>query len=190
MACFPQCPDAIHRGSDGVKASIRRATPADAATLAELGATTFIESFGYLYIAQDLQAFLEEHHSEAAYAKALENPSYALWLAEQNGRAIGYAQAAEQCTLPHADIQQGDGEIKRLYLRADAQNSGVGRALMDIAMAWLLQHGPRTLWVSVYSENVGAQRFYQRYGFAFAGEYHFIVGDQHDREFIYRRSAS
>lgn len=169
---------------------IRQAATTDAATLAELGATTFIESFGYLYHAEDLQAFLEESHSEAAYAKALENPGYALWLAEQNGRAIGYVQAAAQCALPHADVRQGEGEVKRLYLRHDAQNAGVGRALMDAAMAWLLREGPQTLWVSVYSENAGAQRFYQRYGFAFAGEYHFIVGDQHDREFIYRRSAS
>jgi RimJ/RimL family protein N-acetyltransferase len=60
---------------------------------------------------------------------------------------------------------------------------------MDAAMAWLLRDGPRTLWLSVWSENPGAQRFYARYGFAFAGEYAFIVGAQRDREFMYRRPA-
>lgn len=169
--------------------TIRRATPVDAATLAELGASTFVETFGHLYIPEDLQAFLDESHSEVAYAKALGDSGNALWLAEHDGRAIGYAQAALQCTLPHSDVQRGEGELKRLYLRADAQSGGMGRALMDVAMAWLLQNGPQTLWLSVYSDNSGAQRFYERYGFTFAGEYHFIVGDQHDREFIYRRSA-
>ena len=48
--------------------SIRRATPADAASLAALGTFTFIETFGHLYTPEDLQAFLEESHSEAAYA--------------------------------------------------------------------------------------------------------------------------
>ncbi|SHE79122.1 GNAT family N-acetyltransferase [Thermomonas hydrothermalis] len=167
--------------------TIRPAVPDDAATLATLGAATFVEAFGHLYRPEDLQAFLQENHTPAAYAKALADPRYALWLAEDvAGQAIGYAQAGP-CGLPHPDVQPEDGELKRLYVRAGYQSGGVGRALMDAAMAWLLRDGPRTLWVSVWSENFGAQRFYARYGFAFAGEYAFIVGQQRDREFMYRR---
>ena len=166
--------------------AIRQAVPADAEVLAELGAATFVETFGHLYSPEDLQAFLDESHAVAAYAKVLANPGYALWIAEHEGRAIGYAQAGP-CGLPHADVRPEDGELKRLYVRGDAQNGGTGRALMDAAMAWLLRDGPRTLWLSVWSENYGAQRFYARYGFAFASEYEFIVGEQRDREFIYRR---
>lgn len=168
---------------------VRRATPDDAASLAALGAATFTEAFGHLYVPEDLQAFLQESHSVDAYAKALADSRYALWLAEADGRAIGYAQAGP-CGLPHADVRPEDGELKRLYVRAGAQNAGTGRALMDAAMAWLLRDGPRTLWVSVWSENYGAQRFYARYGFSFAGEYAFIVGRQRDREFIYRRPTA
>ena len=140
---------------------------------------------------RDLQAFLDESHTVAAYAKALANPDYALWIAERPAedgmqRAIGYAQAGP-CGLPHADARPADGELKRLYVRAGIQGGGIGRALMDAAMAWLLQDGPRTLWLSVWSENFGAQRFYARYGFEFAGEYEFIVGAQRDHEFMYRR---
>jgi ribosomal protein S18 acetylase RimI-like enzyme len=171
-----------------VTATIRRAVLADAAVLAELGAATFVETFGHLYTPEDLQAFLDESHTVEAYAKVLANPDYALWIAEVDGRAIGYAQAG-RCGLPHEDVRPEDGELKRLYLRADAQNGGTGRALMDAAMAWLLRDGPRTLWLSVWSENLGAQRFYARYGFGFAGEYAFIVGEQRDREFMYRRFA-
>ena len=166
--------------------TVRRAALADAATLAELGTATFIDTFGHLYTPEDLQAFLDESHTEAAYAKVLANSHYALWIAEADGRAIGYAQAGP-CGLPHSDVQPGDGELKRLYLRADAQNAGAGRKLMDAAMAWLLRDGPRPLWLSVWSENFGAQRFYARYGFEFAGEYEFIVGAQRDHEFMYRR---
>ncbi|MEF9978562.1 MAG: GNAT family N-acetyltransferase [Thermomonas sp.] len=165
---------------------IRRATPEDAAALAELGAATFIESFGQLYVPEDLQAFLDESHSVSAYAKVLANPDYALWIAEKNGCAIGYAQAGP-CGLPHADAQAADGELKRLYLLKGEQNGGVGRALFDQALAWLEREGPRPLWISVWSENHGAQRFYGRYGFEFAGEYDFIVGEQRDREFMFRR---
>ena len=166
--------------------TVRRAALADAATLAELGTATFIDTFGHLYKPEDLQAFLDESHTPVAYAQVLANSHYALWIAEADGRAIGYAQAGP-CGLPHADARPADGELKRLYVRAGIQGGGIGRALMDAAMAWLLQDGPRTLWLSVWSENFGAQRFYARYGFEFAGEYEFIVGEQRDREFMYRR---
>jgi diamine N-acetyltransferase len=165
---------------------IRRATVEDAAALAELGAVTFIESFGTLYVPRDLQAFLDESHTVAAYAKVLANPDYALWVAERDGRAIGYAQAGPS-GLPHEDVKPGDGELKRLYLLKSEQNGGVGKALFEQALAWLERDGPRALWISVWSENFGAQRFYQRHGFEHVGEYAFIVGEQRDREFIFRR---
>ena len=169
-----------------MNANIRRATINDAATLAELGATTFIEAFGHLYVPADLNAFVDDSHSVDAYASALANPGYALWIAERDGHAIGYAQAGP-CGLPHADVQAGDGELKRLYLLRSAYNGGVGALLFEQAQGWLERDGPRRLWISVWSENIGAQRFYGRYGFQHAGEYEFIVGAQRDREFIYRR---
>ena len=168
--------------------AIRRAVPADAPALAELGAQTFIETFGHLYALEDLQTFLDESHSEDAYARTLANPAYALWIAERDGVAIGYAQAGP-CGLPHPDVQSGDGELKRLYLRASEQNGGVGGQLFAEALRWLERDGPRTLWISVWSENFGAQRFYARHGFEFVAEYEFPVGNQRDREFMYRRPA-
>ena len=165
---------------------IRRALPTDAAVLAELGAQTFIESFGHLYSQDDLQAFLAESHAATAYAKLLESPLYALWLAEADGEAIGYALAGP-CGLPHEDAKAEDGELKRLYVSSTAQGSGVGAKLFEQALDWLEMNGPRTLWISVWSENYGAQRFYGRYGFEKAGEYEFIVGQQRDHEFMYRR---
>lgn len=170
---------------------IRRAVPTDAAVLAELGARTFAEAFGHLYTAADLQAFLDESHSVGAYATLLASPLYAAWLAVDrdecgHDEAIGYALAGP-CGLPHADVRPADGELKRLYVSAKAQGSGVGAKLFEQALAWLERDGPRTLWVSVWSENHGAQRFYARYGFGMAGEYEFIVGKQRDREFMYRR---
>ena len=168
--------------------AIRRAGPGDAQALAALGARTFTESFGQLYSNEDLQAFLDESHTPAAYTSVLADPAYALWLAEENGEAIGYALAGPS-GLPHADVAPGDGELKRLYLLASAQGGGVGARLVEQARVWREPDRPRPRWISVWSENYGAQRFYARYGFEHVGEYAFIVGQQRDREFIFRRNA-
>ncbi|HSR64418.1 MAG TPA: GNAT family N-acetyltransferase [Xanthomonadaceae bacterium] len=169
--------------------AIRRATPADADALSAVGARTFVDTFGHLYSREDLQAFLEESHAPAAYARLLADPAYALWVLEDERGARGYALAGP-ARLPHPELRAEDGELKRLYVDTDLHNVGWGGKLFAEALAWLERAGPRTLWISVWSENLGAQRFYARQGFGFAGEYEFPVGAQRDREFMFRRLPS
>ena len=168
--------------------AIRRATAQDAQVVSALAATTFTETFGALYPPDDLAAFLREAYAVERQRTILSHPDYALWLLEDDGEAVGHI-AAGPCGLPHPDAAPGDGEIKRLYLRQGWQNGGHGARLMDAAMDWLLRDGARTLWVGVWSENHGAQRFYGRYGFGKVGAYLFPVGATRDLEFILRRPA-
>lgn len=166
--------------------AIRRAQAADAATLSRIGRETFTITFGHLYPPEDLAAFLDGSHSEAAYAKLLADPRYGLWLLEDGGRAVGYAVAGP-CGLPHPEVAPEDGELKRLYLLPAVQNGGWGGRLFAEAIGWLEREGPRRIWISVWSENFGAQRFYARHGFAKVAEYEFPVGRQRDIEFMFRR---
>ena len=166
--------------------ALRRATVADAQALSALSSACFTETFGHLYPPEDLSHFLDEAYAVPAWASLLSDPAYATWLLEDDGVAIGYATAGA-CTLPHADVAPGDGELKRLYVLAAHQGGGRGSRLFDAAMAWLLRDGPRTLWIGVWSENFGAQRFYARHGFERVGAYDFVVGNTRDHEFILRR---
>jgi GNAT superfamily N-acetyltransferase len=172
-----------------VALAIRRAGPADAQVLSTLATRTFIETFGHLYPPEDLQAFLEEAYAVERQGVILAHPDYAVWLLEDDGVAVGHA-AAGPCGLPHPQVAPGDGELKRLYLLASHQNGGWGGRLFETAERWLLRDGPRTLWVGVWSENFGAQRFYARHGFAQVGTYEFPVGRVRDLEFILRRPAA
>ena len=110
------------------------------------------------------------------YSSVFGGPEVAVpQLLELDGVAVGHA-AAGPCGLPHAEVQPGDGELKRLYLIKDQQSCGWGSRLFETALAWLEREGPRTLWLGVWSENFGAQRFYARYGFSKVGTYEFPVG--------------
>ena len=170
--------------------SIRRATVEDAATLSRLAARTFTEAFGHLYSADDLRAFIADSYAVEKQATILAHPDYAVWLLEDDaGNAVGHA-AAGPCGLPHPDVRPGDGELKRLYVLASYQNGGWGGKLFEEAERWLLRGGPRTLWIGVWSQNLGAQRFYARHGFAQVGTYEFPVGRVRDLELILRRPAA
>lgn len=168
--------------------ALRRATPADTASLAEVSARSFSETFGDSYPPEDLAGYLRQTYSNEAIAALLSDPRYAAWLLERDGVAVGHALAGP-CGLPHAQVASGDGELKRLYVLRQAQNGGWGARMFEAALEWLQRDGPRTLWIGVWSENYGAQRFYGRYGFDKVGEYEFVVGQTRDREFILRRDA-
>lgn len=168
---------------------IRPATPCDAEALAAIGAETFVETFGHLYPPEDLAAYLADAYGVAKTRRDLEDPKQAAWLVEAEGQVIGYAQAGP-CGLPHPEVTAASGELKRIYFRKAWQGRGVGKTLFAQTMAWLLKDGPRDIWIGVWSENHGAQRFYGREGFEKVGEYGFEVGQTIDHEFILRRSAA
>ena len=162
---------------------IRRATPDDAGVLCMLAERTFVETFGHLYPADDLAFYLSIAYPVDVQREQLESGDYAAWLLEVDGEAAGFAFAGP-CGLPHPDVRPGDGELKRLYVLREHQGGGWGGKLFAEAERWLLEAGPRTLWIGVWSENLGAQRFYGRHGFGKTGEYEFPVGRVRDREFI------
>jgi diamine N-acetyltransferase len=174
---------------NGMPSTIRRADPDDAEALSRLAEQTFTETFGHLYPPEDLRAFLDEAYAVERQRTILSHPDYAVWLLEAGGAPVGHA-AAGPCGLPHPDVRPGDGELKRLYVLRAYQNGGWGGRLFAEALAWLLRDGPRRLWIGVWSENHGAQRFYARHGFVHVGEYEFPVGRVRDREFILRRDQA
>lgn len=166
---------------------IRRAGPQDAAQLADIGRRTFVETFGHLYPPADLAAFLAQSHSIHRWAADIADPRKATWLVVDGDEVLGYAHAGP-CILPHPEVGDASGELKMLYLLASHQNGGLGARLFAAALDWLETENYRDLWIGVWSENRGAQRFYARHGFQQVGEYGFEVGATVDREFIMKRA--
>jgi ribosomal protein S18 acetylase RimI-like enzyme len=168
-------------------ATIRRATHDDAAAAAELGAATFVETFGHLYPPEDLQSFLAKSHSPESWARTLADPNRAVWIVQHHsGRNIGFLVVGA-CKLPVQDMPAEAGEIQQLYVLAEFHNLRLGAQLMDLGLEWLASQGRSPLYIGVWSENLGAQRFYARYGFSKVGEYGFPVGQTVDHEFILKR---
>jgi ribosomal protein S18 acetylase RimI-like enzyme len=167
--------------------AIRRAQLADVQPLAALAAKTFIDTFGHLYPPDDLRAFLEDTQSVARYTEVLSDPDVAVWLADVDTyQAVGFVSAG-RCKLPVPNMDPRAGEIRQLYVLRQFHNHGLGSRLLGAALAWLEERAFEPLYVGVWSQNVGAQRLYERYGFRKSGEYEFPVGKTRDHEFILER---
>ena len=143
---------------------IRRATPDDAPALAAIGAATFTETFGHLYPPQDLTAFLAEAYDLAATRRNLADPEKAAWLVEADGDVIGYAEVGP-CGLPHPEVTEASGELKRFYFRKAWQNRGLGTKLLHLLLDIARKENLVKIIGYVLPENIEMQRICQALGF-------------------------
>lgn len=162
----------------------RTPAQADIPAMAQLGAETFMATFGHLYKKADADAFLAAVHSIEGISHSMAMPGTAYLLAEESSDLVGF------CKIGHLDLPvepQGIAqELYQLYVREPYKGTGVAQHLMQWALNTFRTRQVDEVYLSVWSENLRAQRFYQRYGFEKVGEWDFMVGTQADHDFIYR----
>ena len=156
--------------------------------LSQLAMDTFVETFGHLYPAEDLGAFLEKSYAPAQLTADTSDPAQFWRIVYDGDDAAAYLQCGP-VGLPHPEADPANaGELKRLYVHSSQQGKGVGKRLLTIAMDWMTEiYGDAPQWIGVWNENHRAQALYRAYGFERVGEYQFPVGQTLDDEFILRR---
>ena len=161
----------------------RDATLADGPAVDALFRECFTATFGHLYAACDLAAFLAGFTPQR-WADELAGPDFAFRVAEQDGALVGYAKLGPEA-LP-IERRGPAAELRQLYLADAAKGTGVARELMNWTIAAARARGAAELWLSVYVDNHRAKRFYARYGFEDVGRYAFMVGDHEDEDRLMR----
>ena len=163
--------------------SYRDAVPADAAALADLHRRSFIETFGHLYRAEDLEAFLRRL-SEEGFRGELLDGEHRVRFAEADGVPVAFVKLGP-LTLP-VDPDRPALEFRQLYVLKSWQGAGIAHALAEWAIALARARGAEQLYLSVWAENDRAKAFYRRYGFTYVGPYAFMVGEQADEDEIWK----
>lgn len=164
----------------------RNADAGDADSLALLGSATFLATFAFDHPGQPLIEHLRTEHSPEYYARALAQPGVDIVIGETPlGAPVGYAMITPPS---HASLQQdGDIELKRIYLLGAWQGGGNGKNLLEQAFAIAAARGAKRMLLAVYENNERAVAFYERAGFAAIGETVFMVGDVPFRDKVYAR---
>lgn len=163
--------------------SYRIATEEDAEVLAELGARTFTHTFGHLYQPADLEIFLQ-NHSPDNWVKELSDPAFEVRVAEQDGQLVGYAKLGP----PHLPFEpRGEAaELRQLYVIEELKGQGIAQALMEWVIERARDRRADHLYLSVFTDNHRARRFYEKYGFEPEGTYAFMVGTHADEDIVMR----
>lgn len=167
--------------------TLRAATLDDTLELAQLSREAFVAAFGHLYRPEDLATYLAEYRTPAKYREYLADPAAQLQVVEARGCLAAYCmivpgQGFESRPDPRPEKSV---LISQLYCAPDMTGRGYGAKLLEWAIDAARGWGADAIQLSVYSENFGAQRFYQRFGFVKVADLDFWVGNHRDAEFLY-----
>jgi len=151
-------------------AEVREATIRDVDRLSLVSSATFLETFAGMISGDALVAHCTKRHAPDYLAGLLENGARA-WLAEVDKAPVGYALL----TAPELDAaQDGDIELKKIYLLSRFQGSGVANRLFDAVLA--AARGHARLLLGVKDDNRRAIAFYTKQGFRQIATRRFDVG--------------
>jgi putative acetyltransferase len=135
---------------------IRRAAPSDAAALVALGQEVSAEPEGWL-IARAWRGVGEERR----YLRAVRrSPHAAVFVAESPEGIVARLSLARDTNpaSPHvADLG--------LLVAASHRRRGIGRALLEQAVAWAREAGVEKIELHVFPHNEPAIRLYEQFGF-------------------------
>ncbi|WP_157641551.1 GNAT family N-acetyltransferase [Longispora albida] len=146
-------------------------TAADIGDTARLHHRTWQDAYQGIVAAEQLAALTEESWI-ASYTRGLGTPGRITLVALTGDAIVGTATFGPDRKEPGYD------EIYAIYVAPERQGHGVGRALMDAAVARLTtgEGRPVRLWVA--AANASSRRFYELYGFTADGAADVWVRDE------------
>lgn len=153
--------------------TVRAGAPPDAEAITRVHVTGWQWAYDGLMPAGYLAAMdPADPQRVATRRRHLEQPSetHTLVAVTESGEVVGFANVGQ-----YRDNQQRDdvldvaGEVYAIYVRPDLAGTGIGRALMDEAVAVLRGRGLEPIRLWVLQGNARALAFYERYGFRLDG---------------------
>ncbi|MFJ4655922.1 GNAT family N-acetyltransferase [Nocardia sp. NPDC088792] len=167
---------------------VDRAELTDAAELSKVAAATFPMACPPTTTPENMAVFIAEMLSEDRFRDYLTDPSRVVLKAVRDGQIVGYALLnSGEPTHPavaHVITERPVTELSKLYVLPGFHGDGVSAALMSEAVATARSTGSVAMWLAVNQENVRAQRFYGKQGFARVGIKDFMVGTQLHHDYV------
>jgi ribosomal protein S18 acetylase RimI-like enzyme len=156
-----------------MRVNLRPAEEADVPELSALAKRTWADAFGSSVSTEDLAAELENTRSEEYFRAALAADT--ILVAELDGDLVGYVQFGD-VTIPEVEVRPGDQGLRRVYVETDRHGRGIGRALMNAALAHPRLAAARRIYLAVWEKNANAIGLYESLGFRTVGTTRFTIG--------------
>lgn len=167
---------------------VTAAAETDLPELADVAALTFPLACPPAATPQDVAAFIAENLTADRFGEYLSDTDRVVLVARVGGRILGYAMLIDGVS-DDADVRRGVTcrpavELSKMYVVPDGHGVGVSAALMTAALEAAGAREAACVWLGVNQENLRAQRFYAKHGFAVTGDKTFRLGGRIENDFV------
>lgn len=147
--------------------SIRAAFPEDARDFAHVICESWKAAYADIITPEEIAVKADFERRAASFQTILTERKGQYYLAFDGDKPCGLC-----CTRSGRDADLPEyGEVVSLYTLKEFWGCGVGKLLMDTALAELKRLGYHKVFLWVFERNTRARRFYEKYGFVFDGKY-------------------
>ncbi len=158
--------------------TIRKATTDDAATLAEVGKISFLESHGHSASTSDTDAYISKKFTVHAMREELQNAENIYHLIYFKDRVAGYSKIILNSANENI-AGQNVTCLDRLYLLKEFYGLALGLRLFEYNVHLSKQAHQAGMWLNTWIENSRAIAFYQKAGFRIVGKKDFKISETH-----------
>lgn len=138
--------------------NLRLATLSDIPLIQEIAENTWPVSYQGIISPEQIRYMLDRMYNETKIGEAISAPKQAFWLAEENGKVLGF------CGIEHGYSGQDITRIHKLYILPETQGSGLGKILLNHVEKEAKEQRSTKLHLNVNKQNK-AVGFYQKHGF-------------------------
>ena len=168
---------------------LRKCSADDFENLRELSIRTYYETFAHLNTAEDMAAYLEDAFNVERLTQEFYDPNSFFYFLYADGNLAGYLKLNE--VPSQTDINDAESlEIERIYVSSEFQGTGLGRYLMEQAIAIANERNKKYVWLGVWEKNEKAIRFYKKNGFYEIGTHKFVMGEDAQTDYIMRKDLN
>ncbi|HEU4808558.1 MAG TPA: GNAT family N-acetyltransferase [Homoserinimonas sp.] len=168
--------------------AVRMAGVQDAAALSKVAAVTFGLACPPGTEQHQIDAFVAAHLSETRFTEYLADVDRALLLVEKDGEPVGYTMLVfgepSDPDVAAAVTARPTVELSKVYLLPGLHGTGASSTLMRATIDVARDRGVAGIWLGVNQQNLRANSFYERSGFAQVGVKKFLVGDEVHDDFV------
>ncbi len=147
--------------------------------LVKLARRTFLETYGNFSRFDDLESYFSTAMTKDTIYKEMIKDNVQYCFLSKGNQYVGYLKLV---TL--------DSELKmqRIYLLNEWQGKGYGQLFMDKAIEVARDLNKQAIILDVWSNNSHAIKFYEQNGFEFVQEKEFMIGDELQIDYLYRKN--
>jgi ribosomal protein S18 acetylase RimI-like enzyme len=157
---------------------IRPATIEDAQGILNVAIPSFLSSHGKSAQKEDLDWFINQNYTIAAFEKDLIDTSCQYHVVIVQKEVVAYSKIALNTTFQEAKTQQLT-KLDRFYVLPSFIGKGVSKALFEFLIDFSKGEKQEGIWLYTWTGNTRAISFYKKQGFEIVGAYDFSISPKH-----------